>query len=77
MGNVWIKVEALDENASPKSVSKALHPEKGVHLLFAPPEYLLRGSRIKKICADEKAQVRVLSVLVDVGHVIHEWAKAG
>lgn len=33
--------EALNENTSQKDISKALHPDKGAHLLFASLEYLL------------------------------------
>ena len=78
MRNARIKAKArVNENTSPKNLSKVLYPEKGTHLLFTLPEYLLHNSHIKKLYADEEARVRVFGVLVDEGHAIHEWAEAG
>jgi len=74
MKNANIKAVVLDENTSRKDVFKALNPNKGAHLIFTSPEYLLRNSHMKKFCADEEARTRILGVLVDDGHTIHEWA---
>ena len=74
MKRAHVEAAALNENTSQKDVSKALHPDKGAHLIFASPEYLLRSPRMKKFCTDEEARARILALLVDEGHVIHEWA---
>jgi len=75
MQKAKIKAVALNENTSAKEVTEALHPTKGAHLLFASPEYLLRNPYLKKFYANEEARSRVLGVLVDEAHVIHEWAE--
>ena len=69
-----IRAAALNEHTSQVDFSRALHRNTGAHLIFASPEYLLRNPRMKKLYADEEARARVLGVLVDEGHVIHEWA---
>ena len=69
-----IKAVTFNENASQNDISKALRPEKGAHLIFASPGYLLRNSRMKKLYVEEEGRARVLGVLVDGAHVIHEWA---
>ena len=74
MKEAGIKAAALNENTSQKDASKALHRDNGAHLIFASPEYLLHNPRMKKLYADEEARTRILGVLVDEGHVIHEWA---
>ena len=74
MEKAGIKAAALNENTSQKDASKALRQKDGAHLIFASPEYLLHNPRMKKLYADEEARKRVLGVLVDEGHVIHEWA---
>ena len=76
MKKAGIRAAALNENTSQKDFSKALHPDKGAYLIFASPEYLLRNPRMKKFYADEEARTHVLGVLVDEGHVIHEWASS-
>lgn len=76
MKKAKIKAAALNENTSQKDFSKAFDPDKGSHLIFASPEYLLRNPRLKKFYADEEARTRILGVLVDEGHVIHEWAES-
>ena len=75
MKKAGIKAEALNENTPQKDVSVALDPDRGVHLIFASPEYLLRSPRMKKFYADEEAWTRIFGVLVDKAHVIHEWAE--
>ena len=74
MEKAGIKAAALNENTSQKDASKALRRGNGAHLIFASPEYLLHNPRMKKLYADEAARTHVLGVLVDEGHVIHEWA---
>ena len=64
---------ALNEDTPQKDASKALN-SKRVHLVFTSPEYLLRNPYMKKFYANEGARSRVLGVLVDKAHVIHEWA---
>ena len=76
MKKAHIKAEALNENTSQKDVLMALHPDRGAHLIFASPEYLLRSPRMKKLYADEEARTHILGVLVDEAHVIHEWAES-
>ena len=48
MKKAHIKAEALSENTSQKDVSMALHPERGVHLIFVratlPPSMLFADS---------------------------------
>lgn len=75
MKKAGIKAVAFNENTSQEHVSKALRPEKGVSLIFASPEYLLRNPRMKKLYANEGTRTHILGVLVDEAHVIHEWAK--
>ena len=74
MEKAGIKAAALNENTSQNDASKASHRENGAHLIFASFEYLLHDPRMKKHYADEVARTHVLGVLVDEGHVIHEWA---
>ena len=73
MKKAGIEAVALNEDTSWKEASEALHSPK-VHLVFASPEYLLRNPRIKKLYIDEDFRARILGVLVDEAHVIHEWA---
>jgi hypothetical protein len=73
MEKASIKAVALNEDTPWKAASKALKSSQ-VHLVFASPEYLLRNSRMKKFYIEEKSRARILSVLVDEAHVIHEWA---
>jgi superfamily II DNA helicase RecQ len=75
MAKAGIEAAVLNEDTSPKAISQALYCTMGVFLLFASPEYLLHNSRMKKFYANEAARTRILGVLVDEGHVIHEWAK--
>ena len=75
MKKAGIEAEALNENTSQKDVSIALHPDRGAHLIFASPEYLLRSPRTNKLYADEEARTHILGVLVDEAHVTHEWAR--
>lgn len=74
MKKAGIRAAALNENTSQKDLSKALHPDKGAYLLFTSPEYLVRNPCMKKFYADEEAWTHILGVLVDEGHIIHEWA---
>ena len=73
MQKAGIKAVALNEDTPQKDASKALN-SKRVHLLFTSPEYLLRNPYMKKFYVNEGARSRVLGVLVDEAHVIHEWA---
>ena len=75
MKKARIRAIALNEDTLWKEASKALRSPK-VHLIFASPEYLLRSSPMKKFYVDEKFRARVLGVLVDEAHVIHEWAES-
>ena len=74
MKKAGIEAIALNENTSQEDVSKALRSDGGVNLIFTSPEYLLRNPRMKKFYADEEDRTRILGVLVDEAHVIHEWA---
>ena len=74
MRKAGIKAAALNQDTPGKDVTAALNPEKGAHLLFASPEYLLHNLYMGKLYAGEKARTHILGVLVDEAHVIHEWA---
>lgn len=73
MQKAGIKAIALNEDTPQKDASKALN-SKQIHLIFTSPEYLLRNPYMKKFYVNEGARSRVLGVLVDEAHVIHEWA---
>jgi hypothetical protein len=73
MQKARIKAVALNEDTLQKDASAALN-SKRVHLIFTSPEYLLRNPYMKKFYVNEGARTRVLGVLVDEAHVIHEWA---
>lgn len=74
MKKAGIRAAAFNENTSRGDVSKSLDPDKGAHLIFALPEYLLHNQCMKKIYANEEARTHILSVLVDEAHVIHKWS---
>ena len=76
MQKAKIRAAVLNEDTPAKDISSALDPANGAHLLFASPEYLLRNPYLKKFYANEEARTRVLGVLVDEAHVIHEWAES-
>jgi len=75
MKKARIGAVALNEDTPWKKASKALKSPK-IHLIFASPEYLLRGPRMKKYYVEEAFRARILGVLVDEAHVIHEWAES-
>jgi superfamily II DNA helicase RecQ len=75
MKKAGIEAVALNEDTAQKDASKVLNSRR-VHLILTSPEYLLRNPHMKKYYVNERARSRVLGVLVDEAHVIHEWAAA-
>ena len=53
-----------------------LEPSQGSTPPFHFTRILLRNPYLKKFYANEEARTRVLGVLVDEAHVIHEWAES-
>jgi len=62
MKKACIGAVALNEDTPWKKASKALKSPK-IHLIFASPEYLLRGPRMKKYYVEEAFRARILGVL--------------
>ena len=75
MEKVQIGATAVNDDTTMEEGSDVMKSPR-VQLIFASPGYLLRNPRTKKFYVEEAFRARVIGVLVDKAHVIHEWVES-